>query len=52
MEGADFTGTALNGHDRMTEKECPNGYLNDGKLTVDFDITEDGKIVDLTGSVR
>lgn len=36
------------GHYRVTEKESPNGYLNAGKLTLEFDITENGQMIDLT----
>ena len=36
------------GHYQVTEKESPNGYLNSGKLTLEFDITENGKMIDLT----
>ena len=32
----------------MDETEAPNGYLNEGKLSQEFDINEHGKIVDLT----
>lgn len=38
------------GHYRITEKEAPTGYLNKGKLELEFDITESGKIVDLTAT--
>ena len=30
------------------ESEAPNGYLTDGAKPIDFTITENGKIVDLT----
>ena len=36
------------GHYRVDETEAPNGYLNEGKLSQEFDINEHGKIVDLT----
>lgn len=36
------------GHYRVTEKESPSGYLNSGKLTLEFDITENGQMIDLT----
>jgi len=33
---------------RIVESEAPNGYLTDGAKQIDFTITENGKIVDLT----
>lgn len=36
------------GHYRISEKKSPTGYLNQGKLLLEFDITEDGQILDLT----
>ena len=36
------------GNFRIVEKQAPNGYLTDGAKTIDFTITENGKIVDLT----
>ena len=36
------------GHYRADEKKAPEGYLNEGKLSVEFDITKNGEIVDLT----
>ena len=33
---------------RIVESEAPNGYLTDGAKPIDFVITENGKIVDLT----
>ncbi|CUP88775.1 Predicted outer membrane protein [Allocoprococcus comes] len=33
---------------RIVEGEAPNGYLTDGAKPIDFAITENGKIVDLT----
>ena len=34
---------------RIEETEAPDGYLTDGAKPIDFSITENGKIVDLTG---
>ena len=34
---------------RIEESKAPNGYLTDGAKAVEFEITENGKIVDLTG---
>ena len=34
---------------RIEETKAPNGYLTDGAKAVEFEITENGKIVDLTG---
>lgn len=34
---------------RIEETEAPEGYLTDGAKLIDFSITENGKIVDLTG---
>ena len=36
------------GHYRVDETKAPGGYLNEGRLSLEFDITEDGKIVELT----
>lgn len=36
------------GNFRIVESEAPNGYLTDGAKSIDFTITENGKIVDLT----
>ena len=33
---------------RLEENKAPEGYLTDGAKTIDFSITEDEKIVDLT----
>ena len=33
---------------RLEENKAPEGYLTDGSKTIDFSITEDEKIVDLT----
>ena len=37
------------GHYRFDEIKAPEGYLKDGAKSVEFDITENGKTVDLTG---
>ena len=34
---------------RIEESKAPEGYLADGAKPIEFEITEDGKIVDLTG---
>ncbi|MDU6919939.1 MAG: VaFE repeat-containing surface-anchored protein [Roseburia hominis] len=36
------------GNYRLEESKAPEGYLTDGAKEIDFSITEDGKIVDLT----
>ena len=36
------------GNYRLEESKAPEGYLTDGTKAIDFSITEDGKIVDLT----
>ena len=36
------------GNFRIVESEAPDGYLTDGVKPIDFSITENGKIVDLT----
>lgn len=36
------------GHYRMDETKAPEGYRNEGRISLEFDITENGKIVDLT----
>lgn len=33
---------------RIEESNAPEGYLTDGAKPIEFEITEDGKIVDLT----
>ena len=35
---------------RIEESKAPEGYLTDGAEPIEFEITEDGKIVDLTGA--
>ena len=35
---------------RIEEGKAPEGYLTDGAKPIEFEITEDGKIVDLTGT--
>jgi len=35
---------------RIEESKAPEGYLTDGAKPIEFEITEDGKIVDLTGA--
>lgn len=37
------------GNFRIVESEAPDGYLTDGAKPIDFSITKNGKIVDLTG---
>ena len=39
------------GNYRLEESKSPEGYLTDGAKAIDFSITEDGKIVDLTDSL-
>lgn len=36
------------GHYRIDEISAPDGYLNEGVISIEFDIEEDGKIVELT----
>lgn len=36
------------GHYRIDETKAPEGYLNEGKLSAEFDIVKNGEIVDLT----
>lgn len=36
------------GHYRIDESSSPDGYLNEGVISIEFDIKENGKIVDLT----
>ena len=36
------------GHYRIDETKAPEGYLNEGKLSSEFDIVKNGEIVDLT----
>ena len=38
------------GHYKIVEKKAPKGYLNTGITEREFDITEDGVIVDMTGT--
>lgn len=38
------------GHYRVDETRAPEGYLNEGSISLEFDITENGKIVELTES--
>ena len=35
---------------RIEESKAPEGYLTEGAKPIEFEITEDGKIVDLTGT--
>ena len=37
---------------RMSEQKPPEGYLTEGAKEIDFEITENGKIVDLTGEAH
>ena len=50
IEGIDSTSSDLlpYGKFRIVESEAPDGYLTDGAKPIDFTITENGKIVDLT----
>lgn len=50
IEGIASTSTDLlpYGNFRIVESEAPDGYLTDGAKAIDFSITENGKIVDLT----
>ena len=50
IEGVASTSSDLlpYGKFRIVESEVPNGYLTDGAKPIDFTITENGKIVDLT----
>ena len=50
IEGVASTSSDLlpYGKFRIVESEAPNGYLTDGAKPIDFTITENGKIVDLT----
>ncbi|MDU6358988.1 MAG: SrtB-anchored collagen-binding adhesin [Clostridiales bacterium] len=50
IEGIASTSANLlpHGNYRMVESEAPDGYLTDGAEPIDFAITENGKIVDLT----
>lgn len=36
------------GYYRVDETKAPEGYLNEGRISLEFDVTEDGKIVELT----
>lgn len=36
------------GHYRIDETKAPEGYLNEGKLSTEFDIVKNGEIVDVT----
>ena len=40
------------GNFRIVESEAPDGYLTDGAKPIDFTITENGKIVDLTDATH
>ena len=50
LEGVASTSADLlpYGNFRIVESEAPDGYLTDGAKPIDFTITENGKIVDLT----
>ena len=50
LEGVASTSSDLlpYGKFRIVESEAPDGYLTDGAKPIDFAITENGKIVDLT----
>ena len=50
IEGVASTSSDLlpYGNFRIVESEAPDGYLTDGAKPIDFTITENGKIVDLT----
>ena len=50
LEGVASTSADLlpYGKFRIVESEAPNGYLTDGAKPIDFPITENGKILDLT----
>ena len=50
IEGVTSTSADLlpYGNFRIVESEAPDGYLTDGAKPIDFSITENGKIVDLT----
>ena len=50
LEGVASTSSDLlpYGNFRIVESEAPDGYLTDGVKPIDFTITENGKIVDLT----
>ena len=50
LEGVASTSADLlpYGNFRIVESEAPDGYLTDGAKPIDFAITENGKIVDLT----
>ena len=37
---------------RLSEQKPPEGYLTEGAKEIDFEITENGKIVDLTGEAH
>ena len=52
IEGVASTSTDLlpYGKYRIEESKAPEGYLTDGAEPIEFEITEDGKIVDLTGA--
>ena len=54
IEGVASTSSNLlpYGKFRIVESEAPNGYLTDGAKPIDFTITENGKIVDLTDEVH
>ena len=50
IEGVASTSSDLlpYGKFRIVESEAPDGYLTDGAKPIDFTITENGKIVDLS----
>lgn len=50
IDGIAFTSADLlpHGKYRIEETEAPEGYLTDGAKPIEFSITENGKIVDLT----
>ncbi len=51
IDGIASTGsdTLPYGKYRLSEEKAPDGYLTDGAKPIEFEITENGKIVDLTG---
>ncbi|EGT4824609.1 TPA: SrtB-anchored collagen-binding adhesin [Clostridioides difficile] len=54
IEGVASTSADLlpHGKYRIEESEAPEGYLTDGAKMIEFTITENGKIVDLTDEVH
>lgn len=40
------------GHYRVDETKAPEGYLNEGRISLEYDVTEDGKIVELTAEAQ